>query len=457
MIAAAAMELNGRSLVTDKVERYGESGMRLENGDIPPTYIYPGSAGNPVVADNYCAKLSTSLEGEDFGTHSLVDACNESTAQGDCETTYVHRVFPRSDYPGLRSGEFIFTECKFTAPSRCDASELAQQQHNCTWTHLMEDVMLKQSVYTDNCFGDIAENRRSLDGLLGSVHDTYDNIMVQNQFISLANETIRGLLEEQHELWARYEEDQANCVQLYNEHVGTELQQYRDELEELQSIARPDIRSAVNQNRGEGYQENAREGYNAGGRISQSLLQTEACEGLHALVGRIQQSHGSGLQVALQDCHSERDDLQVEFEKAYKAIAALLDEMPEQQASTLRAQCMNDATYAYKVAVEGLNGIDEKIQIAADEIHAAQLKIARLEPRFHDVEHAHTRLDKYLTKSKIQCEIDDQTEAALKNVQELIKKLQECPGRNDFVIVVPHWAPPMPSSPAPTPWTDRLA
>jgi len=440
----------------------------VESGEVVPnpTYAYPGQ--QIADSDNYCYNLETNLSSSTFGQHQAVDDCGESLAAADCNTTYVKRYFTPENYPGLEQGGLIFSECTFTDGGTCVINEGAQAQHNCTWTHLMEDLIAKQGTYTDYCYGEILETRRTLDGLQSAVHDTYDDIMVQNQIISVKNNTIRGLLEQQQIDWGYYLDEQEACTQSYNAEfqTGGRVQRLQDELDELQSIARPDVRSAVNFNRGEGYQEGAREGYSAGGRLSfietgahvagTSGMESEACRAFHELVSRVSKQKEEVLLRQAPDCHENRTNLQSEFGFVYRRIAEMYDNMT-QQVALERAECYNNATYKYKVAVEGPNGIDEQIQTAATEIHAAQLQIARLEPKFHDVEHAHTRVNLYWTNLKNSCDVDNDVDESLLLVRRLIKELQECPGRNDFVIHVPHWTPKNVISPAPTPWFDGQA
>lgn len=464
LAAATALEMTGRvaQLAAEGARVTGHTeGMRTVDHAIPPQYAYPGK--QVADSDNYCYNLQTQLQGvSTFGQHQAVDDCAESLAEADCVTTYVKRYFSPDNYPGLEQGGLIFSECHFTGGA-CAIDESPVAQHNCTWTHLMEDLISKQGTYTDYCYGEILETRRTLDGLTSAVHDTYDAIMVQNQLISARNQTIRGLLEDQQDLWSTYLDDQENCTSRYNERISTDAQRLQDELDELQSIARPDVRSAVNYNRGEGYQEGAQEGYTAGGRLSSlvetghtSSMESEACKAFRALVSRVEQHKRVELVSTPRGCEENRTNLQSEFSYVYRRIAEMYDNLT-QQIAVERSECYNNATYRYKVAVEGPGGIDEQIQLAAEGIHAAQLQIARLEPEFHDVEHAHTRMNLYWEQLKTTCDRDDDVDESLKLVRRLIQELQECPGRNDFVIQVPHWSPANVVSPAPTPWSEGQA
>ena len=109
----------------------------------------------------------------------------------------------------------------------------------------------------------------------------------------------------------------------------------------------------------------------------------------------------------------------------------------------------------YKAGVEGIDGIDDQIQDAAGKIHEAQGEIARLEPMLHDVERAVNRMRTYVETITTECGTEEYLGHLYKDIQEKIVALQECPGRNDFVIDVPHWRPKRQitdGTPAPTPW-----
>merc|ERR1719428_1019318 len=106
-----------------------------------------------------------------------------------------------------------------------------------------------------------------------------------------------------------------------------------------------------------------------------------------------------------------------------------------------RSICLNTATYNYKSSVEGIDGVDDQIQDAAGKIHEAQGEIARLEPMLHDVERAVNRMRTYVETITTECGTEEYLGHLYKDIQEKIIALQECPGRNDFIIDVPHWRP----------------
>lgn len=190
-----------------------------------------------------------------------------------------------------------------------------------------------------------------------------------------------------------------------------------------------------------------------------SLLEmnSAACEAFSSFVERVRRS-GHRLLADPPNCHDNRTALQEAFNIAYNALGAEYDNRTE-DAEQRRTICLNDATYDYKSDVEGVDGIDDHIQRAAQLIHAAQGEIARLEPKLHDVDRAVARMRNYIATLRESCEAGDIVDEDLRKIADLIFALDECPGRNDFIINVPHWAPVDPvdlPTPVPTPWYERL-
>jgi hypothetical protein len=178
-------------------------------------------------------------------------------------------------------------------------------------------------------------------------------------------------------------------------------------------------------------------------------LDGDACQTFSSFVERVQKKHGVATQVP--NCHEARNDLAAEFKSAFETLSGLytttLTDMEEN-----RTICLNEATYNYKAGVEGLDGIDDQIQDAAGKIHEAQGEIARLEPMLHDVERAVDRMRAYVQTVASECEDEGYLGVLYGQIRAKIVELQECPGRNDFIVNVPHWTTGSSNTPAPTPW-----
>jgi hypothetical protein len=171
-------------------------------------------------------------------------------------------------------------------------------------------------------------------------------------------------------------------------------------------------------------------------------------------VQRVQENHQVLLNTGVPNCHEERAELNVTFYETYEELAELLDERNQSLHDNFTI-CLSDATYRYKYGVEGPDKIDDTIETAAEKIHFAQLEIAKLEPRLHDVEHAVVRMRKYIDELNDTCEVTGEITKHLALIRGLIIELQECPGRNDFTITIPHWVHPDATTPSPTPWQER--
>merc|ERR1719263_842184 len=182
-----------------------------------------------------------------------------------------------------------------------------------------------------------------------------------------------------------------------------------------------------------------------------------ACQSFSSLIERVQKTHGSKIKLSQPaSCHAARAQLETDFRDAFKALGQLYNEEIYTREEN-RSICLNTATYNYKAGVEGIDGIDDQIQDAAGKIHEAQQEISRLEPMLHDVERAVSRMRAYVTTITTECGTEEYIGVLYKKISKKITELQECPGRNDFIIDIPHWRPKRAigaPTPAPTPWYE---
>jgi len=537
-------------------------------GDAQSSFLQEGSeptfqwTGVSISDDqNFCARMTPILG--DYQDLSVTD-CSTLAAGNTCTNHYEHIL-------DGQAGDI--KHCRDNSDgSACEAGAI----HNCTWSFYMEDLISKHGTSEDNCAAKLLEAKRSLDGLLHSVQDVYNQLMQWNAIVQAENSTIRGLLEDQQNSWDDYVSEQANCDSIYTS-SGSDLQAIQNEMTELRAIANPDVRSAVDVRQARGYQSsgtssescpadypyvntantayccgsmgdaagtnpaglstctqrncqdergnavpcvnNARsrngDGQSDGaGMLSPSqtaaaaaagsLVQksskkydmTEtagdkhssfiemsesdmflptlssfvemddtqvesACQSFSSLIQRVQQKHGSKIKSISQpaNCHEARSQLETMFRDAFKALGQLYNEEIFTTESN-RSICLNAATYNYKAGVEGIDGIDDQIQDAAGKIHEAQGEIARLEPMLHDVERAVNRMRNYVETITTECGTESYIGHLYSQISQKIQELQECPGRNDFIIDVPHWRPkrqistPEQGTPAPTPWYE---
>ena len=410
----------------------------------------------------------TILENQNWCRHladpsHIMDDCVNAASESACNSRFMR----------LAGAAGNFTQCSYDSGT---ASCVPGRKYVCTWTFYMKDLVYEQTKNQQNCYGKLLEAKRSLDGLLDSVNVTFRDLMAQNDIIEAMNTTIRGLLEDQQREWSEYIEDQGECVNSRAANA-TRLADIEDEMTELRTIANPGVRSAVDFNRARGYQDDARGAVTldqgALGNVNIDAYQEEdrsafleeaatmdlsadaaACTRFSSLVQALESRHGIKLVQGPVNCHAEREALQTAFTQAFLSLGDLFNRK-NQTIQDQFSDCLNTATYDYKEAVEGPDGIDPKIQTAARQIHAAQSRIALLEPRLHDVEQAVRVMRTHIHHLNSTCTLDENVLGHLHSVQVLIGQMAECPGRNDFYLKIPHWEQTGAPTPAPTPWHSR--
>merc|ERR1719207_155256 len=105
----------------------------------------------------------------------------------------------------------------------------------------MEDLIKRHGESDDKCATKLLEAKRSLDGLLHSVQDVYNQLMQWNAIVQAEDGTIRGLLQEQQASWDEYVSKQAVCDSEYATDTATK-DAIQAEMVELRAIANPDVR-----------------------------------------------------------------------------------------------------------------------------------------------------------------------------------------------------------------------
>merc|ERR1719201_888900 len=193
---------------------------------------------------NFCARM-TPILGDYQDLH--VTNCNNDAQNVDAAHCTNH-------YEKIEDGNAgDIKHCHWNAAAapgtQCEAGAI----HNCTWSFYMEDLIHKHNSSEDNCAAKLLEAKRSLDGLLHSVQDVYNQLMQWNAIVQAENQTIRGLLEDQQNDWDDYVSAQQDCDSLYAVDTSN-LQNIENEMTELRAIANPDVRSAVDVRKAKGYQ-----------------------------------------------------------------------------------------------------------------------------------------------------------------------------------------------------------
>lgn len=370
----------------------------------------------------------------------------------------------------------------------------------------MEDLVQRQTSHTSACHGHMLEAKRSLDGLLYDAESILRRIRIQNERIYAQNITIRDLLNDQRNYWTTYMQQQDACWTTADTNTSI-IRGFDGELDQLSALITV-IRSDVGMQRDSQYGQNEDDTqlrgvgnnpditeadrltqapspapenpWDTGNEHLSSFAEMEAAScakfkdlvmkymstsptktslGEHIILGPTP-SKWENVVFENLDCHEEREYLQYLVNQTVREIRELKREQRQDIANEY-SECMSEATYVYKFAVESRDCstgpcVDRRIQLAALEIHDAQNVISTWEPRLHDVEHAAERLRSYLVQLNNTCVLDDNVRTELHEVQTKIRELAECPGRNDFTLTVPHWVqPPGSYTPSPTPWFER--
>ena len=75
------------------------------------------------------------------------------------------------------------------------------------------------------------------------MNETYSYLMLYNQIIHEENITIRHQLMEQQNQWRIYTEAEETCMETARHQWRTRVKPLRSEIEELEAIAEPEVRS----------------------------------------------------------------------------------------------------------------------------------------------------------------------------------------------------------------------
>merc|ERR1719359_727659 len=121
----------------------------------------------------------------------------------------------------------------------------------------------------------LLEAKRSLDGLLSSVADLYNSVIMQNEEIESGNATIRDKLAEERGFEETLVSDEDDCDKAFRRKQADLVSGISDDIDELKSIANPNVwdnqtaaaagsgRGPVTKTADNGYQARADPGYTA--------------------------------------------------------------------------------------------------------------------------------------------------------------------------------------------------
>jgi len=145
------------------------------------------------------------------------------------------------------------------------------------------------------------------------------------------------------------------------------------------------------------------------------------------------------------DCNEQREALQKTFGEAYRALMKIV-ELGEAEAEENKQNCYGSA---YAKDDQAQMSYQEKINKASAWIQAAKDVITVTLPILENAKKEFAMLEDHIADLKENCVVDDNVTTHLKSVRRLIEQLDNCPGRNDFKLVIPGQAD---LAPAPNPY-----
>jgi hypothetical protein len=144
------------------------------------------------------------------------------------------------------------------------------------------------------------------------------------------------------------------------------------------------------------------------------------------------------------DCDEQREMLQKTFGEAYTALMKIV-ELGEKEAEEQKMNCYGEA---YRKDDQAQMSYQEKINKASAWIQAGKDVITVVLPILENARKEFSMLEDHIADLKENCEVDDNVTTHLKSVRKLIEQLDNCPGRNDFKLVIPgQESPDSPTTP----------
>jgi hypothetical protein len=306
-------------------------------------------------------------------------------------------------------------------------------------THNIDGFIAAQKASDDACHAQMLEAKRTLDGVAAKVVALSDQVEAQEAIIEGGTMEIKDATGKKADSDETKLKDDGVCDAKHQEAIDA-LDVYRDELRELEMIAKPEVRSSIAGHvdyaaEVKKHAESLKAKFNASNPLNVSLLSEASCEKAVAFLNaRSSQAQGqpSPTFTAL-DCGATRQVLQEEFNKAYKEITELLRERTD-EAETEKSECEELAKDEENVRQSGAN---QNIKDATKNIQAAREVLNALNIMLDSLKREADKLRQHILALNKECELEGDVSEHLTKIRELIRSLQECPGRNDFRLKVP--------------------
>jgi hypothetical protein len=337
----------------------------------------------------------------------------------------------------------------------------------------MNDFIKAQDLSSDACHAKMLEAKRTMDGLLAKVKQLGTEIEGENSIIEGNTATIKDALQKKKEAEEAKAREMEICEKTAEESRAEELGKIQKEIAQMRQIADPQVRSRVkfdtdygkaatataDELRTEAEMEILSQGLTDEERAAivqnaASLTQVATkftltkddllslvsvdlgrCKDFKNLIDEVGRSHS--LQLDSPECEEARSNLQKEFTIAFNEITSLYDRTAEEINKRLE-MCKEKAHTKYTEAEEEVKQMTKE---ATDNIANAKETIEGLEPVIEETQESIDTLRKYIKEMEEECKTDEDLSTHLEKIQDLITQLEECPGKNDFVLEIPEWSP----------------
>lgn len=340
----------------------------------------------------------------------------------------------------------------------------------------MDEFIKAQGESSDVCHSKMLEAKRSLDGLIHQVQRLATEIEAENSVIEGNTNTIKDALEKKKDAEDTKASDDALCDEKAEAAKTETLGAIKTEIAEMKNIADPKVRSTVatDVDYSEVIQEHLEDVRTAAATVltdeereevveeaKAAFIQTEehittaieelanslvavdarGCKAVMAVLTKVQRAHNllpANTTAETPACDQARNNLQKEFTTAFTEMTELYDRKAQEIGDT-NDDCKLKAHEAFE---EKNEAIKEMVKDATDSIANAKSTLEGLEPVLSDTKTSVEKLRAHIADQEKTCEMDDDVSEHLSNIRDLIVDLEECPGKNDFVLEIPEWKPP---------------
>lgn len=313
----------------------------------------------------------------------------------------------------------------------------------------IDKFIAAQLAGADHCHAKLLEARRTLDGLEAQVNGLADAIASHSELEKANTKLLKDAIAEKKAAEEAWEQAIDEC-----EATGLDpsVNQYKKEIEELENIANPKVRSEI------AYGENAKdygeEAKNYADRVADEIKNNQTMK--DAIAWNLTHEHGitllgwswgrpqceafaqllqvkAGRNYTELSCNETRSLLQKEFTQAYTTLVDLYNK-GVQEAVDEYADCKRraDQEKALKLA-----DVDNKIRDATTNIFQARGVLDDLMPAHQKLTRGVEAMQKHLLDLSQECAEEEGVSEHLERVRRLIRVLDSCPGRNDFTLEVP--------------------